>query len=148
MTPLPTELITLFGSSLLGGLMKLVAMWGASKRQERLYALQALNARFTHIEKARAHSDHGFTWTRRVIALTATFFIIALPKILPLWHPELPIHFGYPQFEEGFLFFTSDAEKVNWVQMSGVVITPLDTHLLSAIIGLYFGGSLAGHNKL
>ena len=24
----------------------------------------------------------------------------------------------------------------------GVVITPLDTHLMSAIIGLYFGGSL------
>jgi hypothetical protein len=24
----------------------------------------------------------------------------------------------------------------------GVVITPLDTHLMSAIVGLYFGGSL------
>ena len=27
-------------------------------------------------------------------------------------------------------------------QFFGVVITPLDTHLMSAIIGLYFGGSL------
>jgi hypothetical protein len=25
---------------------------------------------------------------------------------------------------------------------AGVVITPLDTHLMSAIVGLYFGGSL------
>jgi len=25
---------------------------------------------------------------------------------------------------------------------NGVVITPLDTHLMSAIVGLYFGGSL------
>jgi len=26
--------------------------------------------------------------------------------------------------------------------MTGMVITPLDTHLVSAIVGLYFGGSL------
>ena len=25
---------------------------------------------------------------------------------------------------------------------AGVIITPLDTHLMSAIVGLYFGGSL------
>ncbi len=27
-------------------------------------------------------------------------------------------------------------------QFLGLVITPLDTHLMSAIVGLYFGGSL------
>ena len=31
---------------------------------------------------------------------------------------------------------------VQWKEMVGLVITPLDTHLMSAIIGLYFGGSL------
>jgi hypothetical protein len=25
---------------------------------------------------------------------------------------------------------------------NGLIITPLDTHLMSAIVGLYFGGSL------
>jgi hypothetical protein len=27
-------------------------------------------------------------------------------------------------------------------EFAGIVITPLDTHLMSAIVGLYFGGSL------
>ncbi|MGF1451405.1 MAG: hypothetical protein ACFB21_04955 [Opitutales bacterium] len=146
-SPLPTELVTLFGSSLLGGVMKLVALRGEAKRQERMLTLQALNARFAHVEKARAFRDKGFTWTRRVIALTATFFIIALPKLIPLWHPELAVHIGYPELDEGFLFFSGDSERISWVRLEGLAITPLDTHLLSAIIGLYFGGSLAAHNK-
>ena len=35
-------------------------------------------------------------------------------------------------------------DVMQWVPMAhkGIVITPLDTHLMSAIIGLYFGGSL------
>lgn len=73
--------------------------------------------------------------------------IVALPKLLPLLAPDLAVHIGYPQVEEGFWFFGSDAERISWVRLEGVVITPLDTHLLSAIIGLYFGGSLAAHNR-
>lgn len=80
MTPmvLPTELITLFGSSLLGGVMKLVALHNDSKRQERMLTLKALNARFEHVEKARNFRDIGFTWTRRVIALMSVFFIVVV----------------------------------------------------------------------
>jgi hypothetical protein len=29
-----------------------------------------------------------------------------------------------------------------WKPLEGLVITPLDTHVVSSIIGLYFGGSL------
>jgi hypothetical protein len=31
---------------------------------------------------------------------------------------------------------------VEWKQLKGLVITPLDTHLVSAIVGLYFGASI------
>ena len=33
---------------------------------------------------------------------------------------------------------------MKWIPMDskGIVITPLDTNLVSAIVGLYFGGSL------
>ena len=41
--------------------------------------------------------------------------------------------------------FTEGKEVLTWHVAKGFVITPLDTHLVSAIIGLYFGGSLAGH---
>ncbi|WOO41175.1 hypothetical protein [Rubellicoccus peritrichatus] len=148
MFPIPTELVTLLGTSLIGGIMKLFAMSQEAKRKERLYALQALNTRFAHIEKARKHRDIGFQWTRRVIALLAVLSVIVLPKVVAIWMPDLPVFVGYPEIEEGFMFFTSDVEKIRWVELRGLTLTPLDTHLLSAIIGLYFGGSLAGHNKL
>ena len=31
---------------------------------------------------------------------------------------------------------------MRWVEFYGLVITPLDTNLVAAIIGMYFGGSL------
>jgi hypothetical protein len=34
------------------------------------------------IDKARKFDNKGFQWTRRIIALTAVFFIIAFPKLL------------------------------------------------------------------
>ena len=40
------------------------------------------------------------------------------------------------------LFLIEQKEIVLDKEYFGVVITPLDTHLMSAIIGLYFGGSL------
>ena len=50
---------------------------------------------------------------------------------------------GYLEFKPGF-FFIPEKEIMKWVTLSSnsLVITPLDTNLVSAIIGLYFGGSL------
>lgn len=139
---MPTELITLLGSSLLGGIMRIWARAAETRRQERLLHLQALRQNADIITAARKYENRGFQWTRRLIALTATFFIIAFPKIVAVWFPETPIQIGYPDLDRGFLFFSSDAQVINWKALQGLVITPLDTHLLSAIIGLYFGGSL------
>ena len=43
-------------------------------------------------------------------------------------------HFHLARFHE--------KETMRWVAFNGLVITPLDTNLVSAIIGMYFGGSL------
>ena len=141
--PFPTELVTLLGSSLFGGVMKLVATSQENKRQERLLSIQAMNEKFKHVEAARQFSNSGFQWTRRAIALIAVFFIVAFPKIVAVWMPGTPVHVAFTQISEGFWFFSSDTEETQWITLSGLVMTPLDTHLLSAIIGLYFGGSLA-----
>jgi len=67
----------------------------------------------------------------------------AVPKLLPLIDPEANVIVGYLEFKPGFLFFP-EKETMQWEYLSsrGLVITPLDTNLVSAIIGLYFGGSL------
>lgn len=145
-TPLPLELITLLGSSFLGGFMRI---WGASlraKRQQHLMSLQTLHANASTIKDARQYENKGFQWTRRLIALTSVFFVIAFPKIIPVFLPQIPVHIGYLELSKGFLFFTTNLPKIHWVHLTGIVITPLDTHLLSAIVGLYFGGSLIGNH--
>ena len=50
---------------------------------------------------------------------------------------------GYLEFKPGFLLLP-EKEIMKWVTLSSnsLVITTLDTNLVSAIIGLYFGGSL------
>lgn len=123
--------------------MRLTATAQENRRQERLLNIQAMNASFKHVEAARKISNPGFQWTRRLIALTAVFFIVAFPKIVAVWMPETPVHVAFSEIREGFWFFSSDTEETRWLELKGLVLTPLDTHLLSAIIGLYFGGSLA-----
>ena len=68
---------------------------------------------------------------------------MVLPKILPLVTPDAHVIVGYTEFKPGFLFLEGK-DVMKWVPMAapGVVITPLDTNLVAAIIGLYFGGSL------
>ena len=89
-----------------------------------------------------ARKASGLQLTRRAIAFIAVFFVIAWPKLIAVFYPNVPISVGYSQRSSGFLFFSSAYEKLHWVQLNGLVITPLDTHLLSAIVGLYFGSAL------
>ena len=93
------------------------------------------------IDKARRYENKGFQWTRRIIALTAVFFIIAYPKLVPVFF-DTSVFLTWTEFSRGFLFLVEKKEIVMDKEFFGVVITPLDTHLMSAIIGLYFGGSL------
>lgn len=144
MSLLPPELFTLFSSSLTGSFIRLVSRSIEVRRQERLFTLQALKNKMSIIEQARRYDNLGHQWTRRVISLIAVFFVIVYPKLIAVFFPHIAVHVGYHQLCSGFLFHSS-GEKVNWISFQGLVITPLDTHLVSAIIGLYFGGALANN---
>ena len=67
--------------------------------------------------------------------------IIAWPKIVPVFF-DTSVYLTWTEFSRGFLFLIEQKEITLDKEFFGVVITPLDTHLMSAIIGLYFGGSL------
>ena len=93
------------------------------------------------IEKARAYDNKGFQWTRRIIALIAVFFIIVWPKLVPVIF-DVSVFLTWTELSRGFLFLIEQKEMLVDREIAGVVITPMDTHLMSAIVGLYFGGSL------
>ena len=140
---MPFEMITMLGSTLLGGIMTVWSQSIKAKQAEQKMLIQRAEVQTEAFKEAREYENVGFQWTRRIIALTAVFAIVVLPKILPLVTPDAHVIVGYTEFKPGFLFLEGK-DVMKWVPMAhkGIVITPLDTNLVSAIIGLYFGGSL------
>jgi len=114
---MPFEMITMLGSTVLGGVMSIWSQSIKAKQAEQKMLLQRADIQQKGFKEAREYNNEGFQWTRRIIALTAVFAIVLLPKLMPI---------------------------LKWITLSSnsLVITPLDTNLVSAIIGLYFGGSL------
>jgi len=143
----PVELLTMLFSTLLGGVM---SVWGQSikaRQAQNEMLLERANFRAGAVDQAREAGlkNLHFAWTRRSIALMAVFSIIVLPKLISVWSPEIAVVVGYTEVEgglSGWLF--GDKDVTVWREARGFVITPLDTHMVSAIVGLYFG---AGFTK-
>jgi hypothetical protein len=134
-------------STVLGGVM---SIWGQSikakqAQQEMLMQRAEFNRGAVADARDAGKTDKHFAWTRRLIALSAVFAIIVLPKLVAVWYPEVTVYVGYTEATGGFFnwLFGPD-EAIQWKMAKGFVITPLDTHIVSAIVGLYFG---AGFTK-
>jgi len=144
---LPLELITMLFSTLLGGVM---SIWGQNtKAKQAQQAMLMQRAEFNRSAVADARdagkTDKHFAWTRRLIALSAVFSIIVLPKLVAVWYPMVDVYVGYTEVQGGLInWLFGPAEAIQWKSATGFVITPLDTHIVSAIVGLYFG---AGFTK-
>ena len=138
----PFEIITMLASTVLGGVM---SVWSES-RKAKAEAQKLLITRGEFEMKsrkaARDAKDKGFQWTRRIIALTSVFAIVLLPKLVAVYYPDVDVTVGYTNFQPGFWFFKEGRDVFEWITFQGLVITQLDTNLVSAIIGMYFGGSL------
>ena len=131
---IPFEMITMLGSTVLGGVMSIWSQSIKAKQAEQKMLLQRAEVQTAAFKEAREYDNTGFQWTRRIIALTAIFAIVVLPKILPLIDPQAQVIVGYLEFKPGFLFFEGK-EVMQWIPMAarGIVITPLDTNLVAAI---------------
>lgn len=143
----PLELITMLGSTILGGVMSIWGQASAAKEKQQEFLLKRGEARASYAADAREHGrkDTHFAWTRRLIALSSVFAIIVLPKLVAVWYPEVGVYVGYTEAQGGlFNWMFGPSEAVVWKYAQGFVITPLDTHIVSAIVGLYFG---AGFTK-
>ena len=138
---IPFEIITMLGSTLLGGLMSLWSQSIKAKQAQQKMLMERAKFQQKAVKDAREYENTGFQWTRRIIALTAIFAIVVLPKVVAVFYPEISVTVGYTEFRPGFMFF-SEKEVLKWRALQGLVITPLDTNLVGAIVGMYFGGSL------
>tara|TARA_R100000700_G_C3169905_1_gene144591 strand:+ start:708 stop:1139 length:432 start_codon:yes stop_codon:yes gene_type:complete len=138
----PFEIITMLGSTLISSLLSLWSQRIKAKQDEQKMLLQRAEFQQQAVDAARNVENVGFQWTRRIIALSSIFAIIIFPKLVAVYYPDVDVTVGYTLFQPGFLFFTDGREVFQWITFKGLVITQLDTNLVSAIIGMYFGGSL------
>ena len=138
----PIEIITMLGSTLISSLLSLWSQRIKAKQDEQKMLLQRAEFQQQAVDAARNVENVGFQWTRRIIALSSIFAIIIFPKLVAVYYPDVDVTVGYTLFQPGFLFFTDGREVFQWITFQGLVITQLDTNLVSAIIGMYFGGSL------
>ena len=139
----PIELISMLVSTVLGGVLSIMAQKTKDKADEQKMLMQRAEFQSQQFDKAREVTDTFTKNTRRWIALLCVVAIIVLPKLAPFIDPTLPIYVGYTEtIQQGWWIFATDMDMTQWKPMSGLVITPLDTHVVSSIIGLYFGGSL------
>ena len=140
----PFEIITMLGSTLLSSLLSIWSQSRKAKAEEQKLLITRGEFEMKVRKQSLNHGlkDKGFAWTRRIIALTAIFAIVLLPKLVAVFYPDVDVTVGYTNWRPGFMFFREGREVFEWITFQGLVITQLDTNLVSAIIGMYFGGSL------
>tara|TARA_R110000796_G_scaffold24798_5_gene70392 strand:- start:698 stop:1132 length:435 start_codon:yes stop_codon:yes gene_type:complete len=139
----PIELISMLVSTVLGGVLSIMAQKGKDKADEQKMLMQRAGFASKQADKARAVDDPFTKNTRRWIALICVVAILVLPKLAPFIDSSMPIYVGYTEaVMQGWWIFASSTDVTQWKPMTGLVITPLDTHVVSSIVGLYFGGSL------
>lgn len=109
--------------------------------QRQNLMIQGLTARTKAVDAAREYSGNGFSFTRRVIALTCVFSIVTIPLLASIFMPAMPINYGWYESTGGFWIFTDPREVMHWITANGMMILPFHTHLMSAIAGMYFGHS-------
>lgn len=139
----PIELISMLVSTVLGGVLSIMAQKSKDKADEQKMLMQRADFQSKQFDKARNVTDQFTKNTRRWIALICVVAILVLPKLAPFINPDMPIYVGYTEsVMQGWWIFASSTDITQWKPMTGLVITPLDTHVVSSIVGLYFGGSL------
>jgi len=139
------DLLPLIGGGLFGAVVKLISMNMQNKAEERKAMFQAFSTRQGAINSVNemASTNSGFAFTRRIIALSITAIIVIVAIFPPLQPVNViqEIHTG-----GSYLFGLIDTTTVRqeWVQLKGSVVLPVIIPSFQAIIGAYFGASIAG----
>lgn len=147
----PVELLSMLGGSAVGAIFKIIGMMMENKRKQN----EMMMSRFHTEEESKRvamegpkEGKRGFQWTRRVIALSTVFSVIVLPKLAALFGADAQVIYAWQENVNGAFWGFFPAYTVqHWTQVNGILITPLDIHATMMILGMYFGGSLVGHNK-
>jgi len=139
---IPMELISMLGSTVLGGVMSIMAQKGQAEAERQKMLMQRAGFAAKQTDKARDVKDAHTKHTRRWIALMCVFSIIVVPIVAPIFTDVNVAYQIVTEMESGWWIFGSSYETSYFEQGNSVFITNLQSHTIFSIIGLYFGGSL------
>lgn len=137
------EIANLLGSSLLGGILQLLA--GRAKAEQDKFKMMMNKSKFIaeQQEKSRSNTNSFFMMTRRVIALVCVFSIVLLPMLAPVFI-DVPI---YVQTEvvtgSDWLLFSTESTNTIWKEVDGIPLLGWHKDVIISIIGLYMGSSIS-----
>ena len=97
-------MITMLGSTVLGGVMSIWSQSIKAKQAEQKMLLARAEVQQKGFKEAREYDNKGFQWTRRIIALTAVFAIVLLPKLMPILQPDTSVIVGYLELKPAYFF--------------------------------------------
>lgn len=138
---IPVEIITMLGSAIVGGVLSLMSANQKAKELQMTLMLSDRKSQQKGYREAREDKGKHVTWVRQFIAVVGILAVVVWPKFVPVIAPWVDVWVGWTQWNPGFLFIEG-REMFTWKAMSGLVITPLDTHLVSSIVGFYLGGAV------
>jgi hypothetical protein len=138
------SILPLIGGGIFGAVVKLISMGMQNKAEERKAMFDAFSARKEAIQDVnnQAATNKGFAFTRRIIALSITGVIVFL-AVMPIVQP---VNVMTTVTTGGSYLFglidTTNTQEV-WKQLTGSVVLPVIVPSFQAIVGAYFGASIA-----
>ena len=142
MMGLPMELFSMLTSTVLGGVMSIIAQRGQAQADREKMLMQRAEFAAQQTDKAREVSDPHTKHTRRWIALMCVFSIIVVPIVAPIFTDVNVAYQIMTEADSGWWIFGEVYETSYFEAGNTVYITNLQSHTIFSIIGLYFGGSL------
>ena len=138
---LPMEAVTMMGSTLGGAAMKMWSQSQADKAEQQKIMMGQFQASQDSINDARAYDTPNAQWIRRFLVISfmsmAMFILLApllgFPTVVPV------------DIESGFsiLFFDFKNTVTEFVSLNGMVTPVWLPHAIMAVVGMYFGQSIA-----
>jgi uncharacterized membrane protein YfcA len=137
---LPIEAVSMVGSTVLGGVMK---MWGQAQ-QDKADQFKMMIARNKQVEEgvnnARAMQNPNAAWVRRFIVIMAMLGGLGIVFLAPLLGQPTNVPVEVTSgFKFLFLDFTNTATE--YLQLEGFVTPEWLPLALTNVIGFYFGSA-------
>ena len=139
---IPMELLSMLASTVLGGVLSIMAQKGKDAADQQKMLMQRAEFAAQQVDKAREVTDAFTKNTRRWIALIAVVSILVIPKLAPIFTDVNIAYQIITEADSGWWIFGSSFETSYFVESNSIYITNLQSHTIFSIIGLYFGGSL------